>query len=102
LGTDFYVHRSFSIVVLGLHVYLAYLVYQLQDYRMSRLASLMLLLVGMEILAGIIMAYFAIPPVLQPIHLTVAALLFGVQFQLLIINHYASLKALNKSVVIPN
>lgn len=102
LEIDFYIHRSFSIVVLGLHIYLAYLVYRLQNYRMSKLASLMLLLVGMEILAGIIMAYFAIPPVLQPVHLTVAALLFGVQFQLLIINHYASQKVLNKSVVIPN
>ncbi|MBF9253880.1 COX15/CtaA family protein [Pontibacter sp. 172403-2] len=100
LGMDFYIHRSFSIVILGLHVYLAFLIYKLQDHSISKLASLMLVLVGMEILAGIIMAYFAIPPVLQPVHLTVAALLFGVQFQLLIINHYASQKAFNKSVVI--
>lgn len=102
LGTDFYIHRSFSIVVLVLHVYLAYRVYQLQDSRMSKLASFMLLLVGAEVVVGIIMAYFAIPPVLQPVHLTVAALLFGVQFQLLIINHYASQKAVNKSIVISN
>lgn len=100
LGTDFYIHRSFSIVVLGLHVYLAYLIYQLRNRRMSKLANYMLVLIGIEIVAGIVMVYFAIPPVLQPVHLTVAALLFGVQFQLLIINNYASQKALRKSVVI--
>ncbi len=102
LGVKFYIHRSTSILVLGLHVYLAYMIYQLKDRRMAQLATLMLVLVGIEIVAGIIMAYFAIPPVLQPIHLTVAALLFGVQFQLLVIHHYASQRAIKKSVVIPN
>ncbi|WP_242922322.1 COX15/CtaA family protein [Pontibacter liquoris] len=99
LGIDFYVHRSFSIIVLGLYVFLAYLIYQLQDKHMSKLANIMLLLVGVEIVVGIILAYFAIPPFLQPVHLTLAALLFGVQFQLLISNHYASQKAIKKSVV---
>jgi cytochrome c oxidase assembly protein subunit 15 len=60
----------------------------------------MLVLVGVEIIIGVLMAYFAIPPVLQPLHLTLAALLFGVQFQLLIIYYYASQKAVKKSVVV--
>lgn len=102
LGIDFYVHRSFSIVLLGLHVYLAYLVYALKNRSMSKLTTYMLVLIAIEIIAGVLMAYFAIPPILQPIHLTVAALLFGVQFQMLLINYYASQKAFKKSVVFSN
>jgi cytochrome c oxidase assembly protein subunit 15 len=100
LGLNFYIHRSFSILVLALHVYVAYLLYRLRDKTVRNLTHAMLVLVGAEIVIGIIMAYFAIPPVLQPLHLTLAALLFGVQFQLLVIYHYASQKAIKKSVVV--
>ena len=99
LGASFYVHRSFSIVVLALHIYLAVMLYKLKDALTTRLTHVMLFLVGMEIVLGVIMSYFAIPPVLQPLHLTLAALLFGVQFQLLIVYHYASRKAVKTPVV---
>ncbi|MCC9138292.1 heme A synthase [Pontibacter silvestris] len=100
LGINFYVHRSFSIVVLALHIYLAYLIYKLNDRRLKFLTNQMLILVGVEVMFGIVLAYFAIPPVLQPLHLTLAALLFGVQFQMLIFYHYASRKAVSKQVVV--
>ena len=100
LGTSFYVHRSFSIVVLALHIYIAYLLYRLRDALLTRLTNVMLVMVAIETVIGILMAYFAIPPVLQPLHLTFAALLFGVQFQLLIMYHYASRKAIKKPVAI--
>ena len=100
LGINFYIHRSFSIVVLALHVYVAYLLYKLKDAALTRLTNVMLVLVAIEIVIGVLMAYFAIPPVLQPLHLTFAALLFGVQFQLLIMYHYASRKAIKKPVAI--
>ena len=99
LGLNFYIHRSFSIIILGLHVYLAYLLYRIKDRAISKLTSLMLFLVATEVVFGIVMAYFAIPAFLQPLHLTFAALLFGVQFQLLIIYHYASRKASKNTVV---
>lgn len=100
LGLNFYIHRSFSIIILGLHVYLAYLLYRIKDRTLSKLTSLMLFLVATEVVFGIVMAYFAIPAFLQPLHLTFAALLFGVQFQLLIIYHYASCKASKNTVVV--
>ncbi|MHA6248999.1 COX15/CtaA family protein [Pontibacter sp. CAU 1760] len=100
LGMNFYIHRSFSIIVLALHVYVAYLLYQFKSSMISRMTHVMLGLMGLEILFGVIMAYFAIPAFLQPLHLTFAALLFGVQFQLLIMYRYASKEALKKSVAV--
>ncbi|MFD2514295.1 heme A synthase [Pontibacter locisalis] len=102
LGISFYIHRSYSILILGLHVYLAYLLYRLKDKTMTRMTNTMLLLVAIEVVFGIVMAYFAIPAFLQPLHLTFAALLFGVQFQLLIHYHYASRKAYRNTVAVSN
>ncbi|QCR21021.1 heme A synthase [Pontibacter sp. SGAir0037] len=102
LGAYFYVHRSFSILVLGINVYTAYLLYNLKDKQMSGLTTIMLVIVGLEIALGIGMAYFAIPPALQPLHLTLGTLLFGVQFLMLIIYKYASYKAVNKPVAVLN
>lgn len=102
LGMSFYIHRSFSILLAALHIYVALLLYRLQNRQITVLTHVMLALVGAEIVIGVIMAYFAIPPVLQPLHLTFAALLFGVQFQLLIVYYYASRKAKTLQVVVHN
>ncbi|TPE42566.1 COX15/CtaA family protein [Pontibacter mangrovi] len=102
LGMSFYLHRSFSIVLVALHVYAAILLYKLNNERLHNLTHLMLFFIGAEVVIGILMAYFAIPPVLQPLHLTLASLLFGVHFQLLIIYYYASKKATNPQVVVYN
>jgi len=100
LGTNFYIHRSFSIIVLLLHVYLAYELYKLKDSRIKFWTNAMMLILLSEIVFGIGLSYFAMPPVLQPLHLTFAALLFGAQFMIWIIYYYASKKAVNKTVAI--
>lgn len=100
LGIDFYVHRSFSIVIVAMHAYLAYMLYKLKDARIKRWTNIMLAIVALEIIFGIILSYFSMPPMFQPLHLTFAALLFGAQFMILIIYHYASKKAVNKSVAL--
>ncbi|MCX2738949.1 COX15/CtaA family protein [Pontibacter anaerobius] len=102
LGASFYIHRSFSILLLALHIYVALLLYKLRKRQLTVLTNVMMVLVAAEIVIGIVMAYFAIPPVLQPLHLTIAALLFGVQFQLLIVYYYASRKAHLPQVVVHN
>ncbi|HEY4651402.1 MAG TPA: COX15/CtaA family protein, partial [Pontibacter sp.] len=100
LGTNFYIHRSFSIIVLLLHVYLAYELYKLKDSRIKFWTNAMMLILLSEIVFGIGLSYFAMPPVLQPLHLTFAALLFGAQFMIWMIYYYASKKAVNKTVAI--
>lgn len=100
LGTDFYIHRSFSIVLAAVHIYMAYLLYKLKDVRISRWTNIMLAILFAEIVFGIILSYFAMPPVMQPLHLLFATLLFGAQFMILIIYHYATKKAYKKTVAI--
>lgn len=100
LGLSFYIHRSFSILILALHVYLAYMLYKLKDRTLSKMVTVMLFLVGVEVIIGVVMAYFSIPAFLQPLHLTFAALLFGVQFQLLLVYYYASQKATQKTIAV--
>jgi cytochrome c oxidase assembly protein subunit 15 len=82
LGATFYVHRSFSILVLVLNVYVAYLI--LNSYAnsaiISRLTIYTMLVLGVEIVTGIVMAYWAIPAFAQPIHLTLSVLMIGLQF----------------------
>lgn len=82
LGAMFYVHRSFSILVLVINVYVAYLI--LTSYATSTiigsLTTYTILVLGVEIITGIVMAYWAIPAFAQPIHLTLSVLMIGLQF----------------------
>ncbi|PKV66290.1 COX15/CtaA family protein [Pontibacter ramchanderi] len=102
LGLSFYIHRSFSILLLAMHLYMAYLIYKLKDRQLNMMTNWMMVLLVAEIAFGIIMAYFAIPAFLQPLHLTIATLLFGVQFLILIFYYYASRKEVQKPVVVLN
>lgn len=80
LGSVFNVHRTASAVLLLLNVYVGYELWQLGQPRLRKLAAATLATVGLEILAGIVLAYFALPATVQPVHLTLATVLFGLQF----------------------
>jgi len=73
----FYVHRSFSLIVLLLHAYWGYLFFK-NNYIPLAFKAISLL-IGLEILSGIWMYYFDFPFSSQPLHLILAALLFGAQ-----------------------
>ncbi|MDG1023167.1 MAG: COX15/CtaA family protein [Flavobacteriaceae bacterium] len=73
----FYFHRSFSILVLLVHGYLGYLLYQ--NKTIPKVFIVILSLLGVEILSGIWMYYFDFPFSSQPLHLVLASLLFGAQ-----------------------
>jgi cytochrome c oxidase assembly protein subunit 15 len=99
LGNTFKVHRTFSALLLLLNLYVAYRLYQLASGQLRRLATTILFFIGLEILAGITLAYLAFPAVVQPVHLTVATLLFGAQF--LTIVTYRRLTKLSLPVAYP-
>ena len=90
LDLSFYIHRSFSSIVLLVNLYLAYLLFRLKDGLINRLLLALVILLGLEILFGVMMVEWAIPAFLQPLHLVTATLIFGVQFYLLIIYQYAT------------
>ncbi len=88
LDYRFYVHRSFSILVLVINVYW----FKLNTHLTSFLASKGLIfwcgvVLGMEILSGVIMGYFNIPAALQPVHLSLGILLLGLQFATVLITY---------------
>ncbi|MBC9796033.1 COX15/CtaA family protein [Sinomicrobium weinanense] len=84
----FYIHRSFSILVLVVNVFL-YILNRKRQLHYSRLNWVMIL-IGIEILSGIVMAYFDFPLASQPVHLVIASVLFGVQFYLLLDTRHAA------------
>ncbi len=84
LGLAFYIHRSFSIVVLLANAYLIYLFFKkIKIVLLQNWAKILGVLLLIEILTGVILSYLALPAFMQPIHLLLASLIFGVQYWLL-------------------
>ncbi|MFD1143861.1 heme A synthase [Larkinella insperata] len=87
LDYRFYVHRSFSLIILAFHLAV---IYQLRKFSkgkglLANLTNVLVVLVVVEILSGVVLAYFAVPAVAQPIHLTLAIVILGVQFTTLML-----------------
>ncbi|TPG42119.1 COX15/CtaA family protein [Flavobacterium pectinovorum] len=78
----FYVHRSFSILVLLVNLYL-YVRNTKFGLGFSKI-NWVILIIGVEILTGIAMAYFDFPIGSQAIHLVLASILFGIQFYMIL------------------
>lgn len=73
----FYIHRSFSILVLLVHGYLGYQLVKMKN--MPRIFFSIAGLLLLEIGTGIVMYYLDFPFSSQPLHLIIASLLFGAQ-----------------------
>lgn len=82
LGIEFVIHRSFSSIVLILHLVLILKLRKTESSKAFAL-TLILLILG-TILTGVGMAYWAVPPVFQPVHLLLATVTFGMQFLFLL------------------
>lgn len=75
---DFYVHRTLSILVLALNVWLF-----LRNRKLNlgyKKFNFVLICIALEISTGISMYYFNFPFTTQTIHLFIAAILIGIQF----------------------
>lgn len=77
---DFVIHRSFSWLVILVHVPLIWALRKSTALRPLTGGLAVLLLCN--ILTGAIMAYFNVPAAVQPVHLLLGALAFGWQFHL--------------------
>ncbi len=88
----FYIHRSFSSIILFTNLWLAWKIFRAVD-RKSPLLRVGVALAGLvvtAIVAGISLDRLGMPPVAQPIHLLMANLIFGAQFFLYSCLNYAS------------
>jgi len=79
---QFYIHRTFSIIILGINIWLLYRnkTYNLGYYKMYLVVTCIIL----EGFTGILMYYFDFPFLTQPIHLVIATVLFGFQFYIIL------------------
>ncbi len=88
LPAVFYVHRSFSLLVLVLAIYgLSRLRKKgLNSSLIGQLFMVGVYLISLLILGGAGMAYFAMPKFLQPLHLLFSSVLFGVLYFLVLLS----------------
>lgn len=78
----FYIHRSFSIIVVFTSLFLWY-TNRKKKFGLKNMNLLLKLLLS-EVFIGICMYYFDFPFLSQPLHLIIAALFFGLQFYILL------------------
>jgi cytochrome c oxidase assembly protein subunit 15 len=80
LGFEFILHRSFSWLVIGFHFLL---IWRLgKTTGLKALSSALMALILSSFLTGAAMAYFSVPAALQPVHLLLATICFGIQLLL--------------------
>jgi len=78
----FYVHRSFSAVVLFANLWLIALLVRSVGWThtLTRFTIAMIMVIGLAIVSGAALGHLGMPAFVQPMHLVGASLLFGLQF----------------------
>ena len=78
----FFVHRSFSALVLIANLWLARLLINSLGWQhvLTRLTFAMILVIFLAVLSGATLGHLGMPAFIQPTHLLAASLLFGLQF----------------------
>jgi cytochrome c oxidase assembly protein subunit 15 len=90
----FYIHRSFSAIVLFTNLWISWKIYQSVEKGnlLLRCSYLMMGVIAIAIITGITLDRLGVPPVSQPIHLLMANIIFGIQFFIYICFVYSSKK----------
>lgn len=88
----FYVHRSFSSIILFTNLWLVWKLHRsgARQNLLYRVGLALVSVIGVAIVAGITLDRLGFPPAAQPVHLLMATLIFGLQFFLYIGLGYAS------------
>ncbi|WP_257666057.1 COX15/CtaA family protein [Parapedobacter tibetensis] len=87
VGSVFNIHRSLAFVS-GIAVLFLFFVVRSRFARntyQSRFTNLLLVLLVLQIISAVMLAYFDIPPFAQTAHLVLASLLFGTQYYLMLL-----------------
>lgn len=85
LDYRFYIHRSYSLLLIALNVFLLFKLKKItQEYfkNIRFLYQLLIAILVLSTLSGAIMAYFAVPAFAQPVHLALAAAMMGLEWQI--------------------
>jgi len=84
-GNSFLIHRSFAWVTSAAVVFL--LVILRKNGIFNSLSKGLLICLGISLLSGIVLGYFSMPWMMQPLHLVVGSVLFGILLTLFWSNH---------------
>lgn len=90
LDITFYIHRSFSVILLLVNGYLWQ--QNRKEEKPAALISLIMFLLLVELATGIALVYVEFPPAAQPLHLILAIIIFGLQYFLWFHNQLARVK----------
>lgn len=85
LGTAFIIHRTFSIIVMAVNGWLVFKILKSNSGEiLKNEAKLLIATLTCAFVAGVILSYFALPPVLQPVHFLLACIAFGLQYAIIL------------------
>ena len=90
---QFYIHRTLSILIILINASLYMIIKKMQ--LNEPLINYIMLVIGLEVVTGILMYYLNFPFTTQPLHLVLSALLFGLQFYLILKTTIKKHKILN-------
>lgn len=87
IGQPFYLHRGLSYLSFGLVLLLLFLIRSrfASNTAQSKYTNILVSLFVLQILTGVILSYFAIPPFAQTAHLILACMIFGAQYYLMLL-----------------
>lgn len=85
-GNIFIIHRTYAWIVVLVSVSLVYILRKTvgNQYNLLFWSFLVLVLVMLEVFSGAVMQNFGLPKFVQPVHLGLATLIFGLQFLVLL------------------
>ena len=95
IGTVFYEHRSTALIIFVLNVLMFGLVrkYFGKHSVQQQLMSFTFLIIMLQIVTGIVLSYWSLPPTAQAVHILLSGILFGAQF-FLFLNLFKSINYL--------
>lgn len=79
VGVMFFIHRSYSLLIVGL---VGLLIYQNLKLGIGKSLKVLAGVILIEIVLGVVLSYFGMPAFAQPLHLLLATVAFGVIFYL--------------------
>jgi heme a synthase len=87
VGPNFEIHRDLAIAVVVVNVILFVMVRSryLINGMQFKYISLAVIIIALQIVSGFVLAYLALPPIAQPVHLLLSSLLFGSQVYLMLL-----------------
>lgn len=82
LGGKFQMHALFSIIIVMINLLIYYRINKsiIKKGLLAKFANWLLIVIAIELISGLSLAYLGFPRLMQPIHLTLGTLAIGIQF----------------------